>query len=55
VGFPLMLLAAGLGALAIKLVPPQAIHAPVSIGGIVLTALIGAFLPVPMAFDVVIA
>lgn len=55
VGFPLMLLAAALGALAIELVPPQAIHAPVSVGGIILTALIGAFLPVPMAFDVVIA
>jgi uncharacterized membrane protein YraQ (UPF0718 family) len=54
-GFPLMLLAAVLGALAIELVPPQAIHAPVSIVGIVLVALIGAFLPVPMAFDVVIA
>lgn len=55
VGFPLMLLAAALGALAIELVPPQAIHAPVSAVGIILTALIGAFLPVPMAFDVVIA
>jgi len=55
VGFPLMLLAAALGALVIELVPPQAIHAPVSVVGIILTALIGAFLPVPMAFDVVIA
>jgi hypothetical protein len=55
VGFPLMLLAAGLGALAIQLVPPQPIHAPISVGGIILTALMGAFLPVPMAFDVVIA
>jgi uncharacterized membrane protein YraQ (UPF0718 family) len=55
VGFPLMLLAAGLGALAIELVPPEAIHAQVSVGGIILTALLGAFLPVPMAFDVVIA
>jgi uncharacterized membrane protein YraQ (UPF0718 family) len=55
VGFPLMLLAAALGALAIELVPPQAIHAPVSVVGIILTALLGAFLPVPMAFDVVIA
>lgn len=54
-GFPLMLLAALLGALVIELVPPQAIHAPVSVIGIVLVALIGAFLPVPMAFDVVIA
>lgn len=54
-GFPLMLLAAVLGALAIELVPRQAVHTPVSIVGIVLVALIGAFLPVPMAFDVVIA
>ena len=50
-----MLLAAGRGALAIQLVPPQPIHAPISVGGIILTALMGAFLPVPMAFDVVIA
>jgi uncharacterized membrane protein YraQ (UPF0718 family) len=54
-GFPLMLLAAFLGALVIELVPPQAINAPVSLAGILLVALIGAFLPVPMAFDVVIA
>ena len=54
-GFPLMLLAAFLGALLIELVPPQAINAPVSLVGILLLALIGAFLPVPMAFDVVIA
>lgn len=55
VGFPLMLLAALLGALVIELVPPQAITSPVSLAGIVIVALIGAFLPVPMAFDVVIA
>jgi uncharacterized membrane protein YraQ (UPF0718 family) len=55
VGFPLMLLAAVLGALVIELVPLAAINAPVSIVGLVLVALIGAFLPVPMAFDVVIA
>jgi uncharacterized membrane protein YraQ (UPF0718 family) len=54
-GFPLMLLAAFLGALVIELVPPQAINAPVTFAGILLVALIGAFLPVPMAFDVVIA
>jgi uncharacterized membrane protein YraQ (UPF0718 family) len=54
-GFPLMLLAAFLGALLIELVPPQAVNAPVSLVGILLVALIGAFLPVPMAFDVVIA
>ncbi len=39
----------------IELVPPQAINSPVSVVGIVLVALIWAFLPVPMAFDVVIA
>lgn len=55
VGFPLMLLAAFLGALVIELVPAQAMQAPVSIVGILLVAIIGAFLPVPMAFDVVIA
>jgi uncharacterized membrane protein YraQ (UPF0718 family) len=55
VGFPLMLLAAVLGALVIELAPAQAINAPVSIAGILLLAIVGAFLPVPMAFDVVIA
>jgi uncharacterized membrane protein YraQ (UPF0718 family) len=55
VGFPLMLLAAVLGALVIELAPVQAINAPVSIAGILLLAIVGAFLPVPMAFDVVIA
>jgi hypothetical protein len=55
VAFPLMILAAVLGALVIELLPPQALIAPVTVGGIVLVALIGAFLPVPMAFDVAIA
>lgn len=55
VGAPLMILAAVLGALAIELLPQNALTAQVTIGGIVLVALIGAFLPVPMAFDVVIA
>jgi hypothetical protein len=50
-----MILAAVLGALAIELVPQNALAAQVTLGGIVLVALIGAFLPVPMAFDVVIA
>jgi len=54
-GFPLMLLAAVLGAFMIEALPQQALNAPVSIGGVVLVALVGAFLPVPMAFDVVIA
>ena len=55
VAFPLMILGAVLGALVIELLPPQAIIAQASIGGIVLVALVGAFLPVPMAFDVAIA
>jgi len=55
VAFPLMILAAVLGALVIELLPSQALVAQATIGGIVLVALVGAFLPVPMAFDVAIA
>jgi uncharacterized membrane protein YraQ (UPF0718 family) len=55
VALPLMLLAAALGALVVELLPPQALIAPVTIGGILLVALVAAFLPVPMAFDVAIA
>jgi uncharacterized membrane protein YraQ (UPF0718 family) len=55
VAFPLMLLAAVLGALAIELLPPQALNAQVTVGGIILVALVGAFLPVPLTFDVAIA
>ena len=55
VAFPLMILAAVLGALVIELLPPQALIAQATIGGILLVALVGAFLPVPMAFDVAIA
>src|SRR5258708_20733138 len=55
VAFPLMILGAALGALVIELLPPQAIIAQVSIGGIVLGALGGAFFPVPMGFDVAIS
>jgi uncharacterized membrane protein YraQ (UPF0718 family) len=55
VAFPLMILAAVLGALVIELLPAQALIAQVTIGGILLVALVGAFLPVPMAFDVAIA
>ena len=53
--FPLMLLAAVLGAFVIELLPAQALVAQVTIGGILLVALVSAFLPVPMAFDVAIA
>lgn len=55
VAFPFMILAAALGALFIELLPQQALFAQVTLGGIILVALVGAFLPVPMAFDVAIA
>ena len=56
VAFPLMLLAAVLGSLVIEVLPAKAmVAAPVTVAGMVLVALIAAFLPVPMAFDVVIA
>jgi uncharacterized membrane protein YraQ (UPF0718 family) len=55
VGVPLMLLAAVLGALAVETIPQTGLHAPATLGGILLVALVGTFLPVPMAFDVVIA
>lgn len=55
VAFPLMILAAVVGALVIEVLPEQALMAQVTIGGIALVALVGAFLPVPMAFDVAIA
>ena len=55
VAFPFMLLAALLGALVVELLPPQVLVAQVTVAGILLVALISAFLPVPMAFDVAIA
>jgi uncharacterized membrane protein YraQ (UPF0718 family) len=55
VAFPLMIFAAVLGALVIELLPAQALFAQATIGGILLVALVSAFLPVPMAFDVAIA
>jgi len=55
VAFPLMIFAAVLGALVIELLPPQALIAQATVGGILLVAVVGAFLPVPMAFDVAIA
>jgi hypothetical protein len=55
VAFPLMILGALLGATVIELLPAHALVAQVSILGIVLVALVSAFLPVPMAFDVAIA
>src|SRR5215831_7996313 len=55
VAFPLMILAAVLGAGVIELLPAQALVTQVTTIGIVLVALVSAFLPVPMAFDVAIA
>lgn len=55
VAFPLMILAAVLGAFAVELPPQQALSGSVTVIGIVVVALVSAFLPVPMAFDVAIA
>jgi len=55
VAFPLMILAAVLGALVIELLPPQALIAQVTLGGILLVAIVASFLPVPMAFDIAVA
>jgi uncharacterized membrane protein YraQ (UPF0718 family) len=55
VAFPLMILGAILGALVIEALPAQPLNLPVTFGGIILVALVAAFLPVPMAFDVAIA
>ena len=55
VAFPLMILAAVLGAFAVELFPQQAPSGSVTVIGIITVALVSAFLPVPMAFDVAIA
>src|SRR5712671_4724347 len=47
VALPLMILAAILGALVIELLPPQALIAQATVGGILLVALVAAFLPLP--------
>lgn len=55
IAFPLMLLAAVLGATVIELLPAQLLVAHVTFAGILLVALVSTFIPVPMAFDVAIA
>ena len=55
VAFPLMILAAILGAFAVELIPPVALTGHATTLGILAVAAISAFLPVPMAFDVAIA
>ncbi|MBB5342650.1 hypothetical protein [Tunturibacter empetritectus] len=52
---PWMLLAALFGALAAELIPAYGTHVPVSVGGVVLVAILGTLLPVPMALDVALA
>jgi len=52
---PFMILAALLGALVAELIPAHDIPAHVTFVGIVLVALAGTFLPVPIAFDVAAA
>jgi len=52
---PLMIVAALLGAVLAEALPASALPSSVSIGGIVLVALLGTFLPVPMGFDVALA
>ena len=52
---PFMIVAALLGAIVAEALPAQVIPMHVSLLGIVLVALAGAFLPVPMAFDVAAA
>jgi uncharacterized membrane protein YraQ (UPF0718 family) len=52
---PLMVLAALLGAVAAELLPANTIPMQVSWVGVVIVAMLGSFLPVPMAFDVAIA
>ena len=52
---PWMVLAAVLGALAAETIPAYGTHLPVSVIGIVLVAIFGTLLPVPMALDVGLA
>jgi uncharacterized membrane protein YraQ (UPF0718 family) len=55
VAFPLMILAAVLGAFAVELIPQQALTGQVTVLGIIAVAIVSTFLPIPMAFDVAIA
>ena len=55
IAFPMMILAAVVGAVAVELIPPNALAGNATLFGIVAVSMIAAFLPVPMAFDVAIA
>jgi uncharacterized membrane protein YraQ (UPF0718 family) len=52
---PWMLLAAVVGATAAEMIPAYGTHVPVSVMGVVLVAMLGTLLPVPMALDVALA
>jgi uncharacterized membrane protein YraQ (UPF0718 family) len=52
---PLMIFAALLSAVTAELIPAQNLPGHASMAGIILVALLGTFLPVPMAFDVAAA
>jgi uncharacterized membrane protein YraQ (UPF0718 family) len=52
---PWMLLAAVLGAAAAELIPAYGTHVPVTVLGVIVVAILGTFLPVPMALDVALA
>jgi uncharacterized membrane protein YraQ (UPF0718 family) len=52
---PLMIVAAVLGAMAAELLPATSLAGHATILGILAVALVGTFLPVPMAFDVAVA
>ncbi|MBA3858318.1 MAG: hypothetical protein C0507_15545 [Cyanobacteria bacterium PR.3.49] len=52
---PMMLAAALISSIAIEFIPFQAIFAHVTFGGLLLTALVTVFLPVPIALDVIVA
>jgi hypothetical protein len=52
---PLMIVAAVLGATAAELLPATSLAGHATILGVVAVAVVGSFLPVPMAFDVALA
>lgn len=52
---PMMLLAAAISAVIAELVPFQTIFSEVTFAGLLLTALVSVFLPVPIALDVIAA
>jgi uncharacterized membrane protein YraQ (UPF0718 family) len=52
---PWMLLAAVVGAVAAEMIPAYGTHVPVSVLGVVLVAILGTLLPLPMALDVALA